>query len=359
MGLLFGTLGLPDGDRTFVNTIGQRVVFDAVQRLLEQYRADLAAASAVFVEGTTEDWKFRYKLPGGGRLQRRGGQGQSGAIKAGGQWDVAFPLEDFGAQIAGDRVSMAYMRVDEMDRHISTVQIQDTNTVRWEILRGLLANTARTFEDETGPGTLVIQPLANGDSVKYPPIMGSEVEATADHYLVSGYAATAISDTNNPFKTIADRLEARFGAEQGGSNIVAFINPDETPETEALTDFDPVNDRFTTPGVNTDQLMGMPQVPGRIIGRVNGCWVSEWRFCPSGYIMGVHLDAPKPLLMRVDPADTGLGRGLQLVAEDDLYPFKQSHWAHRFGVGVGNRLNGMVIKLAAAGSYEAPAAYAS
>ena len=42
----------------------------------------------------------------------------------------------------------------------------------------------------------------------------------------------------------------------------------------------------------------------RVIGRVNGVWVVEWRFVPANYILAIHLDAPKPLMQRVDPADT-------------------------------------------------------
>lgn len=353
---IFGALGINDTDRVYLQTLGQQVVYDAVQQTLEQYNADLDAAMMLFIEETTSDHKRRYKLPGGGRLQRLGGQAQAGAVKATGQWDVAFPLEGFGAQLAANRVDFAYMSANDLDRHLDTIFAQDTNTVLYEIFKALFNATAGTFID-TLWGTLTIERLANGDAVVYPPVLGSESEATDNHYLESGYAASAISDTNNPYVTIRDELEEHFGTPTGGSNILTFINNAQVAKTEALTDFDPINDRFTTPGANTDQLFGVPNVPGRVVGRTNGVWVVEWRRVPANYMLATHLDAPKPLIQRIDPADTGLGQGLLLVAESDTHPFSASHYEHRFGIGAGNRLNGVVMELGTGGTYTVPSGY--
>lgn len=354
---IFGILGLSDNDRSYVNTIGQSLVFTATQTLLQQYNADLNAAMSIFLDSTTTGFKERYKLPGGGRLQRRGGLAQSAAVKAYGSWDVAFPLEDFGAQLADSDIAMAYMTMPEYNRHVETVMIQDMNTVRFEMLKALFNSTAATFVDPIN-GSLTIERLANGDSVVYPPVLGSETEATDNHYLESNYAATAISDTNNPYITIREELEEHFGTSTGGDNIVVFINNAETPETEDLSDFDAVPDNYVRVGSNTDVPQGLPTVPGKVIGRTNGVWVVEWRWMPANYMFGIHLDAPKPLKMRVDPADTGLGTGLQLVARDQQYPIESAHYRHRFGFGCANRLNGVVMELGTGGSYSVPAAYA-
>jgi hypothetical protein len=284
MAQLLGILNVAEAaaDRTYVQTIGQRVVYDAVTQLINQYNQDLDKALAVFVERETSDHTFRYKLPGGGRLQRRGGLGLSGAVKATGQWDVAFPLEDFGAAFGGDEISMAYMTAAEVERNLKTVMLQDTNTVRFELLKTLFVNTSRTFVDEI-KGSLTIQPLANGDGTVYPPVLGSESEADDTHHLETNYATSSISDTNNPYATIRDELEEHFGANQGGSNIVVFINPTATAKTEALTGFVKYADKFVVVGSNTATVSGLPtNIPGRIIGRVSGCWVSEWRWGGCG-----------------------------------------------------------------------------
>lgn len=354
---IFGILGLSDTERVFANTVGQAVVYDGIARLVDRYNQELTAALSVFVEEQTENFKERYKLPGGGRLQRRGGYAASAAVKAYGGYDVAYPLEDFGAQLADSDVALAYMTLQDLDRHLDTIFAQDANTVRFEILKALLNNTQDTFVDPLH-GSLTIEPLANGDSVTYPPVLGSESEATDSHYLESGYAASSISDTNNPYITIRDELEEHFGAVQGGANILAFINNAQVTKTEALTDYVDLTDRFMQAGQDTATLFNLPgRLPGRVIGRTNGCWIIEWRWIPANYIVAVDADAPKPLKMRVDPANTGLPRGLALVATDDKYPLESAHYRHRFGIGCGNRLNGVVMELGTGGSYTIPSGY--
>lgn len=357
MSQLLGILGINDNDRVLMQTVGQDVVWDAAQQEIARFNAELDAAMSVFMERGTTNYKERYKLAGGGYLQRRGGQAQSAAVKAAGQWDVAYPLEDFGAAIGGSDVDLAYMTIQDMDRHLDTVMGQSVNTTRREILAALLCNTDFNFVDPLY-GTLAVKPLANGDSVAYPPVLGADAEATENHYLASGYASASISDTNNPFPVIAGELEEHFGSPTGGSNIVTFINAAQTAKAESLADFDEVPDRFVAPGANTDVPYNLPaNLPGRVLGRCGGCWVVEWRFVPADYIIGVHLDAPRPLVRREDPADTGLGIGLQLVAQDEQHPFRTSFYRHRFGFGVGNRLNGVVMHLTAS-SYAIPTGYA-
>jgi hypothetical protein len=285
-------------------------------------------------------------------------------VKSAGYWDVGFPLEDFADAVGADDVTLAYMTAQELQQHIDTVLNRDANTRRFELLKAILNNTARTFVDNTLPTpTVTVQPLANGDAVTYPPILGSMSNATDDHYLESGYAATAISDTNNPYVTGAAELEEHFGAPTGGSQIVAFLNQAETPETQALTNFVPVTTLGVTPGAQTATVNAIPEEltagSWRILGREEGAgvWLAEWRWIPANYIVFVHLGAPAPLLERVDPADTGLGQGLQLVAKDMEFPFETSFWRDRFGFGVGNRLNGVVMELGTGGTYSIPSGY--
>lgn len=355
---ILGALGLSDTDRSFISTVGQRAVFDAAQQLLEQYNVGLTAAMSAFVERQTEDHKLRYKLPGNGRLQRRGVQAQPGAVKAYGSWDVAFPLEDFGAQLAADDVTRAYMTVQEFNRHLDTIFIQDTNTVRFEMLKALFNNTARTFVDVDW-GSLTVQPLANGDGTTYPPVEGSETEADDTHHLESNYASASISTTNNPLVTLRDELEEHFGGgTAGGSNIAVFCNQAQTAILTGLADFARAKQNFIAEGDNTAIAERLANVPGKNVGYGYGVFLNEWRWIPANYLLAIHLDAPKPLMVRNDPAATGLGSGLQLIGADNITPFEAAFYRHRFGVGVGNRINGAVMELGTGGSYSIPAAYA-
>lgn len=355
MSTIFGAIGLNDTDRVFQATQGQQVVLDLINAYVTRLNNDAEAAMRIFVGQTTENYKLRYKLPGNGYMQRRGQQAQPGARKAYGGYDVAFPLEDFGDQIAGDDVSMAYMTAGDMQRHLATVTTNYANTLRYEILNRMFysANPSMSFVDPLW-GTLTVKGLANGDTDTYPPVLGSLSEATENHYLESGYAYTSIDDTHNPFPTIRNELEEHFGAMTGGENIVVFINNAETPYVEALTDIDLVVDNFIRTGANISFPINLPNVPGRIVGRINGCWVVEWRWIPAHYMLGVHMEVEAPLYMRVDPTDTGLGRGLQLVAREQEFPFQSAFWRARFGVGVANRLNGVAFELGTGGTYTDP-----
>lgn len=362
MSVIFSHLDLDDNERVFSATAGQEVIWEAAAEYLNRVNADIAQATSVFIGEETSDYKRRFKLPGAGQLQRRNNAGRYSAVAANGSWDVAFPLEDFGAMIASDDVSMAYMSVRELENHINTVIIQNTNTMRFEVLKGLLNNTQRTFVDPLW-GSLSVEPLANGDSVLYPPVIGSESEATDNHYLESGYAAAGISDSNDPYLTIVDELEEHFGTMTGGSNIAVFINNAQTALTRDLASFTSVTDMGISPGNDTATVNGIPaglaSGSWRVLGRHDemGCWIVEWRHIPANYMIGVHLDVAAPLVKRVDPADTGLGVGLQLVSQDTQFPFQSSIWRHRFGIGGGNRLNGVVMELGTGGTYSIPSGY--
>lgn len=354
---IFGLLGLAETDRSYVSVIGQQVVYEAAQRFLADRAADIDAIESVFIDRETSDHAFRYKLPGSGRLQERSGQVPSAPVKAAGSWDVGFPLRDYGATFVSDDVSLAYMNIQELALHLDTVVNQDINSRRYELLKAILNNTARSFADPIW-GTVTVQPLAlASDGVLYPPVLGSETEATDTHHLETGYASASISDTNNPLVTGVDELEEHFGSGTGGENIVCFINNAQTAKIKALTDFDEVVDRFIRAGDSINIPQNLPNVPGKIIGRGSGAWVVEWRFMPANYMFFQHLEAPAPIVRRIDPEDTGLPRGLNLIARESMSPLEKAHYRHRFGLGVGNRLNGVVLELGTGGTYSIPSGY--
>lgn len=303
MSAIFGHLNISDSDRVFNSTVGQRVIWDAAQEYLGRVNAELAASLGLFVQETTENFKERYKLPGGGYLQQRNSDGSYQAVKVTGQWDVCYPIRDQGAQIAGNDVDMAYMTVKELDNHIQTVVIQNVNTTRYWVLKAILNNTEVSFVDPLH-GTLACEPLANGDSVVYPPVIGATAEATEDHYLASNYAYTAISTTNNPILTMKADLEHHYGLSEGGSDIIIFVPASVTPYLVALgsTHWTDIGDPRINYGnaTNLAQMLGA-SYPGTLRGRCDGCWIVEWAWMPTDptpYLFGIYPGAPAPLKRR-------------------------------------------------------------
>ena len=177
MTTIFGALGVNDYEYVFNATQGQRAIYDLIVAYVAQIQSDLAGQARLFIEETTENFKERYKLPGGGRMQKFGRGVVPGVVKRYGGWDVGYKLEDFAAGMAIDDVSRAYMTAEELQRHIDTVITQNINSERFEILYHLFNNNQKTFADEDW-GSITVEPLANGDTVTYPPVLGSESVAT-------------------------------------------------------------------------------------------------------------------------------------------------------------------------------------
>jgi hypothetical protein len=359
MSAIFGELNIADSDRVFNATVGQRAIYDIATAYVARVNAEVDVQMGMFVDETTEEYKRRYKLPGSGFLQERGPDGRYVAVKAIGQWDVAFPLRDMGAQIAGNDVDMAYMTVAELDRHLQTVTLQNVNSVRYWIMKALFDNTEKTFVDPIW-GSLACEPLANGDAVLYPPIQGATAEAVENHMYGANYLVSAIDATHNPVPTIKAELEEHFGVSEGGSNIIIFVDPTVTPYLRALgathwTEY-PDPKVILGSGISASVALG-GSYPGTLKGRCDGCWIIEWLWMPAGYMVGIDPNQPRPIIRRIDPADTGLGNGLQLVATDEVFPFRGSFWRHRFGMAVGNRLNGVVLFVTNSTSYTIPTAY--
>ena len=357
---IFGALSISDTERAFVNQIGQELVFEAVNQLLAEYNAEVARQTAAFVDRVTESYQTRYLLAGGGKLQQMGTMAPAAGVKRYGYYDVAFPIRQWGAQLAGNRVDMAYMTLQELDAHLDTIMIQDLNTLRFRILVALFEDTNLSWTDPIH-GALTIRRLANTDGTTYPPLAGTESEADDQHYweTVTSYAVTDVSDTQNPAVDLRDEIVEHFGGRGSNErNFVVFHNVDMTPEFAALTGYVPVPDQFIRVGDDTAVPEGWPVIPGRIHGRLTGAWLSEWAWIPATYALGLLLEVPPPWIMRVDPADTGLTPGLQLVATDSQHPMTGAHYEHRFGLGVANRLSAAIIEISGGnGSYAPPTAY--
>lgn len=358
MSMLPGLLNISDTERAFVNTVGQQVVFDAVNQLLADYNAELAQTTAVFIERETEKFKMRYLLPGGGKLQRVGRHAPAGAVKRFGYFDVAFPLRGWGAQYAGNRVAMAYMTIQELDAHLDTIMIQDLNTMRWRILTSIFEDTNLTFTDPIH-GNLTVTRLANTDGTTFPPVLGSETEADDDHYLNSGYTVAAIAAANNPVVTLRDEIAEHFGGiGSAGRQFVYFHANDQLGYLQAIAGYTAISDQYIQIANTTADVRSWPNVPGRVHGRGWGAWLVEWDgWIPDTYGMMILTEVPAPLMKRNDPADTGLPRGLSLVSRDEKYPFEGAHYEHRYGLGCGNRLSAACMLIDESGTYTPPAAY--
>lgn len=358
MSALFGVLGLSDTERAFVSNVGQELVFEAINTVLGYHNEDVAAATRLFVKANTEKFKMRFLSPGSGMISPVADLAPGPAIRRYEYWDVSFPLRGYEEAVGRGRVAASYMTLQELDAHIDAITERDIARHRERMLIALMEDTNLTWTDPIH-GSLTIRRLANTDGATYPVLPGAAAEAEDNHYIDAGYAVAAIADANNPVVTLRDEIIEHFdGRQSGGEDIVYLHGSDQTAYIEALTDYDQVPDRFVDYGQDTDLAQMLAGMPGRLHGRTNGCWVSEWAWMPAKYGLAVHLKHP-PLLRRVDPSDTGLPQGLTLVATNEDHPLTAAYYADRFGYAVANRLSAACIYINGAnGGYSPPTAYA-
>lgn len=353
---IYGLVGLAETDYAYALTAGQDIIYRGTQMYLDMINAEVDRALAVFVETDTVDFAERYKLPGGGTMQRRGRAAQPASAKAAGSYDVGYPLEDFADALSIDDVTYAYMTPRDYQQHIDNIAVRYTNTVRTEILVALLLSVNRTFIDDKLPTpTITVKPLANGDTDTYPPLIGTRTEITAhQHYNGTNYAVSAISNSNNPVATAVTGLQEHTGTPLGGGEIAYFAKSDICAKIATLTGYVAYPDIDIRNGVNTAVPINLPSVPGTIMGRFNGAWIVDWEWIPTNYAFAENLNQPAPLKRRIDPPQTGLSSRLSMVAERAEFPIESAIWRARFGLGVGNRLNGYAQFFTGSTSYTDP-----
>lgn len=355
---VWGLLNLADA-QTPVSAVGQRTTFEAIGEFVSRHNARVEQTIRLLVARTTTDIETFFETPGGGMMQESNQLTRPGAIKAYGRYNVGFPLRDARDQIAGDDITFAYMTLEQVDRSVQTIFTRHGNWVRFNILKALFnnANDAAWWE-EAYNRTIVIRRLANQDGTIYPPIINSETPAQDNHYLVSNYLSSAISNTNNPFPVLRQEVLEHFGE---GTNIVVFINTAQVAIVKTLADFTPVNDpAITQPITETVISSTIPGgIPGTVIGRIASVWVSEWNSIEPDYMLAIDIAQPGPLTKRVDIPTDIRGRGvLALIAKQVEFPLEESFWRDRHGYGVSNRLSAAVMQFKASGSYDIPTKYA-
>lgn len=355
MTTFYGLFSTADLDSP-INDVGQLVVYDRIQELVNAHNANLEKAMSAFVsDPATTVWQEEFKLPGGGYMQDLDEFGRPAATKPGGSWTVAYPLWIRGDQKAFTRRAAGLMTVREMGAFLSDTLIKDTNTRRRDLLRTLFRNVNYNFKDISGHGTLGIKALANQDGTLYPNAVDSDAaaEAEAQHYITSGYAVGDISDTNNPIVTIVNLLSSTLG--QG--NVVIFVRSNSTALTEikALADYAPLRSGNVIVGSGETTAINPPVgLPGIVQGYVDNAWIVAYDWIPANYLLGIDLDKERPIKIRVDPVAPGLTRGLSLVAEDMNFPIQSLYYENVYGMGVSNRLNGVVMELTADATYDIP-----
>lgn len=367
MGWLASALNITDSEHTYLNTVGQDVLFEKCDEKLAEYNAELATLMAIFVERQTGNFEEKYLLPGGGKLQRVSMNAPATAVKRYGSYTVGFQLNKYGAVLAGNEDTWGYMSIRELRVQIDNIILQDRNALRERILISLFENDNLAFTDPyRGDATTTVTRLANTDGSLYPAIVGTETEADDQHYREAAFSVAEMEDANpnfNPVLILVNEIAEHFGGVgTTGKNFVYFHGTDQTSYLKKFSDYTPAEQLKIQLGDDTARMRaGWPQVPGTVHGVSSGAYLSEWAWIPATYGICILVGVPAPLIMRVHPDYAGLGSGLILASRDEQHPMTQMHYKHDYGFGCGNRLSAAVIEISdeqGAEAYAPPADYA-
>lgn len=265
---------------------------------------------------------------------------------------VEFPLQSAGDALAQTYEASVAMTVEDVNDNLAEMQAADSVWIREHLMGALFANNSWQFDDDQH-GPLTIYGLANGDAHTYTVDAAGISQEQDNHYSAQ---SAVISDAANPYPGEREKLEHH--PQNASAPVVSFIHADQRPATELLTGFYTYSDPNISPGPNEPQLVGTAPtgVPGKIIGYVDGVWVSVWGGMPSGFILTVALSASKALAMREWPYP--VLQGFVLDAEEQHYPYLQRQYKRRAGFGAYDRVGASVRRIGNA-AYAVPSGFAT
>lgn len=323
------------------------VLSDAIDEVLRKFEQERNETYGLLVESTTTNPTAVFREAGFDEGQEIGPDGRPLETHVGGKWDIALPQKRVAWALGWNRETAALMTIADLDREVVAKTAGNARRHSREMRKALMLKDNYTYQDELN-GNLTIRRLANSDGTRYG-TPGSE----DNHYLVSGYAASAISPTNNPFATLATEIREHFSSD---SRIVAFVSSAQVPVIQSgLTTFVDTGVEGIVPANNT-AVANAPglSVPGYFLGidSASGVYVYVWDAIPANYILGGAVDELAPLRRRI-PVAPSL-QGFQQLEEESHLPFYKRTWIELFGYGVSNRLGWASMFLDPGSTYTNP-----
>lgn len=328
--IAYGFEGLQSQWSERVTEVGVQRIWTAVQESLDEYNRQIDGLLGSFIERTTDRTR-KIMLADDGELQPVDEWGNPLPMRPKGSYDVAFPIQGGATAWGANRVTRALMTVEEANRYTIEAMKQDARWIRRHALAAILDNQPWTFNDPQGD--IVIQPIANGDSVTYNLIGGNA--GTDNHYL-AGTAALSSST----FVMIRDEL---LEHPSNTGPVVVYVPSNLVSDIEAIGDFVEVGDPDIQPGAMADTLVGRigRGFGDEVLGKVAKCWIVEWRALPDNYMIAHSIDNPV-LAMREYPAAELQGFFMERHSPDGN--IQETRMLRYAGFGVANRIAAVVYQ---------------
>lgn len=319
---------------------------------------NLGAALVLFNRGLTEgywaqyfrsttDLTLKYGTGTSGRLAKVSEYGRPDPIR-GDMTGHMLPLDDYGGALGWTYLALRRAHAGALDEDIRALIQRSQDT--WEYL--LLTRLFKSAADTVG-NTGKSVPFADGGTADadYVPLsfQGKDFLSTHNHFL--RYA----NDANGRSAALEAMAEHLY--EHGLMPPYELIIPEADIATwAAQTEFKkPERGLLSTAGVEVRAAVPEETYIGLVELKRAWARVKVTPRLPTAYagmfkVFG-NGDTRSPLAVRYE---SGYPLGLSLVGEVREFPLQDAIAYFTFGVGVGNRLNGTAVTLAAAGNYVDP-----
>ena len=326
--------------------VGIEVINTAVMESVDAYQRELDAMMSGLVERVTW-WQKRFVLPTGGTLQPLDEHGNPDPRLPSGYYNVGLPIQGGGDAWGTNRVSRAAMTVREADNYTAMVTSADVDWMARHMLAAIFTNTTWTYDDKEH-GDLVVQPIANGDTVTY--VRRNGTVSTDNHFLAQTNTVGAGAD--NPFPAIYTELSEH---PSNSGPYVAYIPTNLVSATTALSGFVEVDDPDIRRGTGNDVLLSGGDVGfgNEVLGKVDRLWIVQWDRLPDNYIIAHARGAGPALAMREYPFPEL--QGLFPEFQDIDGGRHLNKFIRYAGFGALNRL-ALVVQRVGNGSYAIPTA---
>lgn len=268
-------------------------------------------------------------------------------------YNIGFPLRRYGAAIQWTADGFENMTVRQFTEQVNGITDADERALYRELRRGIFTPTNRTFKDwqVTPTVDLPVKALLNADGEPIPtgPSAQEFDGSTHTHYL-------GVTTSNAPTQGEAEGAIEHAVEHFNSGNVLVYINRAEEGDVNNFADFKEYKDVRLIDQRNeivAGGTLDMNSLYDRAIGLLHGAefWVKPW--VPAGYWVIFVQGPQKPLVLREHPRSNL--QGLRLVRDVADYPLHAREWEHRFGVGVWNRPNGVVLDVSTGGgTYTAP-----
>jgi hypothetical protein len=348
----YGFMNLKD---KYPETVANNLV--AVNTAITQNLAELQSQYedlfGLFVEPTTER-AARFSIPGTVNFTGTDEYGRVLPVKRRGYYDAAWPMQKAGIATGETWEAGIEMTIAQAADMVMSIR---QGFVTWHIqhmLAALYQLDGVSYSSESDP-TVTYEGLANGDAITYATLKGASAPATDNHLLAQ---AASISDSNDPFPTMADELIEH--PENGNGTPIAFIPTNLVADVRALTQFLWMPDPNVDPGAINVKLIGTPpsNTPGKVIGyhKEAGCWLVQWDRLPSSYMIATVPGAIKPIRFR--QKENPALRGVVREGEINVHPFKEVQYSIFGGYASWNRVGALVYRIGNGTYAAAPTGYA-